>query len=283
MSVIICFVNYSYRTFTSNRPFGSPEYVRISARKFRRGLPLPTTPKGLEKGPSYNGIMLWIKTVIDGGIRVHGTVQVNSKSTCAVMARDRLVRCVPVVVNKSPWYSTSTSHLGTRQVPLTSVLDKYLSPRYSTSTSHLGTRQVPLTSVLDKYLSPRYSTSTSHLGTRQVPLTSVLDKYLSPRYSTSTSHLGTRQVPLTSVLDKYLSPRYSTSTSHLGTRQVPLTSVLDKYLSPRYSTSTSHLGTRQVPLTIEQIRSESCVDQGIITHLSSLDLTRPSGRVGRSS
>ena len=109
--------------------------------------------------------------------------------------------------------------------------------------------------------SPWNSTSTSHLGTRQVPLTSVLDKYLSPRYSTSTSHLGTRQVPLTSVLDKYLSPRYSTSTSHLGTRQVPLTSVLDKYLSPL-------------------IRFESCVDQGIVTHLSSLDLTRPSGRGG---
>ena len=115
----------------------------------------------------------------------------------------------------------------------------------------------------------------------QIPL--VLDKYLSSRYSTSTSHLGTRQVPLTSVLDKYLSPRYSTSTSHLGTRQVPLTSVLDKYLSPRYSTSTSHLGTRQVSFTIYQIRNESCVDQVIITHLSSLALTRPSGRVGRSS
>ena len=68
------------------------------------------------------------------------------------------------------------------------------------------------------------------------------------------------------VLDKYLSPRYSASTSHLGTRQVPLTSVLDKYLSPRYSTSTSHLGTRQVPLTIDQIRSDGCVVQGIITH-----------------
>ena len=180
------------------------------------------------------------KTVIDGGILVHETVlQVNSKSTCAVVARDRLVKMC-------------------------------------------SSRGEQIHLVLDKYLSPRYSTSTSHLGTRQVPLTSVLDKYLSPRYSTSTSHLGTRQVPLTSVLDKYLSPRYSTSTSHLGTRQVPLTSVLDKYLSPRYSTSTSHLGTRQVPLTIDQIRSNSCVVQGIITYLSSLDLTRTSGRVGRS-
>ena len=140
-------------------------------------------------------------------------------------------------------------------------------------------RCVPV--VVNKSL--RYSTSTSHLGTRQVPLTSVLDKYLSPRYSTSTSHLGIRQVPLTSVFDKYLSPRYSTSTSHLGIRQVPLTSVLDKYLSPRYSTSTSHLGTRQVPLTIGQIQSEIFVDQGVVTHLPSLDLTRPSGRMERSS
>ena len=75
--------------------------------------------------------------MIDGGILVHETVlQVNSKSTCAVVARDRLVKMC--------------SSLG-EQIPL--VLDKYLSPRYTTSTSHLGTRQVPLTSVLDKYLS----------------------------------------------------------------------------------------------------------------------------------
>ena len=52
------------------------------------------------------------KTVIDGGILVPGTVlQVNSKSTCAVMARDRLVKMC--------------SSRG-EQIPL--VLDKYLSP-----------------------------------------------------------------------------------------------------------------------------------------------------------
>ena len=119
------------------------------------GFPLPATPKGLEKGHSFNSITRWIKTMIDGGILVHEPVlQVNSKSTCAVMPRDRLVKMC--------------SSRG-EQIP--SVLDKYLSPRYSTSTFHLGTRQVPLTSVLDKYLSPRYSTSTSHLGTRQVPFT----------------------------------------------------------------------------------------------------------------
>ena len=241
----------------SNLPLGSPEYDRISARNFRLGLPTASNhPTGLEKEHSFNGMTRWIKQWL---MAASSYVKPCCKSTASqhVQSWPEIVwwKCVPVAVNKSPRYSASTSHLGTRQVPLTSVLGKYLSPRYSASTSHLGTRQVPLTSVPDKYLSPRYSASTSHLGTRQVPLTSVLGKYLSPRYSASTSHLGTRQVPLTSVLGKYLSPRYSASTSHLGTRQVPLTSVLGKYLSPRYSTSTSHLGTRQVPLTIDHIRS----------------------------
>ena len=147
----------------SNLPSGSPEYNRTSACNFRWGLPPASNLKGLEKGHSFNGMTRWIKTVIDAA---SSYMKPCCKSTAGqhVLSWPGIVwwRCVPVVVNKTPWYSTSTSHLGTRQVPLTSVLDKYLSPRYSTSTSHLGTRQVPLTSVLDKYLSPRYSTSTSH-------------------------------------------------------------------------------------------------------------------------
>ena len=57
------------------------------------GFPLPATPNWLEKGHSFNGMTRWIKTVIDGGILVLETVlQVNCKSTCVVMARDRLVK-----------------------------------------------------------------------------------------------------------------------------------------------------------------------------------------------
>ena len=59
-------------------PVVSPEYDRTSACNFRWGFPLPATPKGLEKGHSFNGMTRWIKTVIDGGILVHETVlQVN--------------------------------------------------------------------------------------------------------------------------------------------------------------------------------------------------------------
>ena len=54
--------------------------------------PLLATPKGLEKGHSFNGMTRWIKTVIHDSILVHDTVLQHSKSTCVVMARDRLVK-----------------------------------------------------------------------------------------------------------------------------------------------------------------------------------------------
>ena len=49
----------------ANLSLGSPEYDRTSARNFRWGFSLPATPKVLEKGRSFNGMMQWIKTVID--------------------------------------------------------------------------------------------------------------------------------------------------------------------------------------------------------------------------
>ena len=76
--------------------------------------------------------------MIGGGIHVHETVlQVNSKSTCAVMTRDRLKMCssrgeqIPLVVDKYLSPLVVDKYLS----PL--VVDKYLSPL-----------------VVDKYLSP---------------------------------------------------------------------------------------------------------------------------------
>ena len=96
----------------SNLPLGSPEYDRTSARNFKWGLPPASNPKWLEKGHYFDGMTRRIKTVIDGGILVHETVlQVNSKSTCAVMARDRLVKMCSSCGEQIP--------LATRQVSLT--------------------------------------------------------------------------------------------------------------------------------------------------------------------
>ena len=67
----------------SNVPVRFPDYGMSNSSNV--GFPLPAAPKGLEKGHSFNGIMLWIKTVINGGILVHEP-------------------------NKYPWYSTSTFH-----------------------------------------------------------------------------------------------------------------------------------------------------------------------------
>ena len=76
-----------------NVPLGSPEYTGPVPAILGGGFPLPATRKGLEKEHSFNRMTRWIKTMIDGGILVHKTVlQVNGKSACVVMARDRLVK-----------------------------------------------------------------------------------------------------------------------------------------------------------------------------------------------
>ena len=60
----------------SNVPMRFPDYGMSNSSNFRRGFPLPAAPKVLEKGHSFNGIMLWIKTVINGGILVHEPEQI---------------------------------------------------------------------------------------------------------------------------------------------------------------------------------------------------------------
>ena len=76
----------------SNVVVGFTEYGVTNASNFKWGLPLPATSKCLRKGHPFKGMTQRIKTVIDCGIFLHETVLQHSKSTCTVMARDRLLK-----------------------------------------------------------------------------------------------------------------------------------------------------------------------------------------------